>query len=60
MAEVRAFRFLKEIVWGRLSYLENIQGKRTLIICGPNMAKREPLAQAKHYLKKASLFGSAF
>ena len=53
----KVFRTPREVVWGRgsISYLENIKGKRALIVTDKTMTKLGTVAKAEHYLKKAGL-----
>lgn len=54
---MRIFITPREVVWGRgsISHLENIKGKRAIIVTDKNMAKLGIVAKAEHYLKKAGL-----
>ena len=54
---VRVFRTPREVVWGRgsISHLENIKGKRALIVTDKTMTKLGTVATTEHYLKKAGL-----
>lgn len=57
MATPRIFRAPRNIIWGRgsISYLENIPGKRALIITDKVMVKLGVIAKATGYLQKAGL-----
>jgi len=54
---VRIFITPREVVWGRgsISYLENIKGKRALIVTDKTMTELGTVAKAEQYLKKAGL-----
>lgn len=53
----RIYRSPRDIIWGRgsFSYLENIPGKRVLIVTDKVMTKMGVTARAKGYLQKGGL-----
>jgi len=58
----KVFRTPREVVWGRgsISYLENIKGKRALIVTDKTMTKLGTVATAEHYLKKVGFEVNVF
>ena len=57
MSAFRIFRSPRDIVWGRgsIAHLENIRGKRALIVTDPMMTKLGVAARAVGYLQKGGL-----